>query len=106
MREVRPYGKYFEREERLALNEVIRGRTNAVDTKTLTAGAASTVVTDSRVTQYSRIFLFPTTANAAAELGNGTCYVSSVGDGTYTITHANNAQVDRTFFVLIMTGAE
>jgi hypothetical protein len=106
MREVPAHGKFFDRVERLALNELIRGRTNAVDTITLTAGAASTTVTDSRVTPFSRIFLFPTTANAAAELGNGTCYIATPVKGSYTITHANNAQVDRTFYVLIMTGSE
>jgi hypothetical protein len=39
----------------------------------------------------------PTTANAAAEIGNGTIYVSSRGKQTATITHANNSQTDRTF---------
>jgi len=94
------------RQDRLTINELIRGRTNAVDTVTLTASAASTVVSDPRVTPFSRIFLFPKTANAAAELGNGTCYIATPSNGSYTITHANNAQVDRTFYVLIMTGSE
>jgi hypothetical protein len=37
------------------------------------------------------------TANAAAEVGNGTIYVSAVTNGSFTLTHANNSQVDRTF---------
>ena len=38
-----------------------------------------------------------TTANAAAEVGAGGMYVSAQGDGSFTVTHANNAQADRTF---------
>jgi hypothetical protein len=41
--------------------------------------------------------LFPRTAHAAAELAAGGCYVSAVGSGSFTLTHANNAQTDRTF---------
>jgi hypothetical protein len=39
----------------------------------------------------------PTTANAAAELGNGTLHVSARAKGSFTLTHANNAQPDRSF---------
>ena len=39
----------------------------------------------------------PTTANAAAELGNGTLYVSARAKGGFTLAHANNAQGDRAF---------
>jgi hypothetical protein len=39
----------------------------------------------------------PTTANAAAEIGNGTLYVSSRDKQQFTITHASNTQSDRTF---------
>jgi hypothetical protein len=42
------------------------------------------------------------TANAAAEVGAGTIYISAVSHRSFTITHANNAQTDRTFgFVCI-----
>ena len=44
--------------------------------------------------------LFPKTAHAAAEFAAGGCYVSAVGKQTFTVTHANNAQADRTFFYL------
>jgi hypothetical protein len=41
------------------------------------------------------ILLSPTTANAAAALA--TTYVSAVTQGSFTLTHANNAQTDKTF---------
>jgi hypothetical protein len=81
-----------------AIRDLFAGRSNAVGTVTLTAGAASTVVTAINCGAGSRPFLMPTTANASAEFGNGTIYVSAVGQGEFTITHANNAQIDRTFF--------
>jgi hypothetical protein len=42
----------------------------------------------------------PTTANAAAELA--TMFVSSRGKQTFTITHANNGQTDRTFKYVVI----
>lgn len=106
MREVRVHGRFFEREERLALNEVIRGRTNAVGSVTLAANAGSTTVDDVRCTPFSRIFLFPTTANAATEFGAGTLRISTKSFGSYVITHTNTAQADKTFDVLILSGPE
>ena len=73
------------------------GKINATGSVTLTASAASTAVTDARVGGNSMVLFMPSTANAAAEQGAGTMYVSSVGKQTFTITHANNGQTDRTF---------
>lgn len=81
----------------LAIQSLYNGRTNAAGACTLTASAASTVVSAPNCAAQSAVFLFPKTANAAAELGNGTAYISSVGKQTFTITHANNSQSDRTF---------
>jgi DNA-binding beta-propeller fold protein YncE len=41
----------------------------------------------------------PRTANAAAELAAGTMYITdaNMGNGTFTVIHANNAQTDRDF---------
>jgi hypothetical protein len=58
---------------------------------------ATTTVTAVNCGAGSVVLLVPKTANAAAELGNGTAYISAVANGSFTITHANNAQVDRTF---------
>jgi len=77
-----------------AINGAADGRTGEV---TLTENAASTVVTDERVGETpSCVTLTPLTANAAAEIGNGTLYIAHAA-GAFTITHANNAQTDRTF---------
>lgn len=72
-------------------------------TVTLTANVASTTITDARIASTSAIVLVPTTANAAAEIGAGTMYVSETGrlHGTAVITHANNAQTDRTYRYVI-----
>jgi hypothetical protein len=42
----------------------------------------------------------PTTANAAAEMDG--MFVSSRGKQTFTITHANNSQSDRTFKYVVI----
>lgn len=86
-------------------NGALDGRTNNVNNITLTENVATTVVTDARVGADSVILFMPKTANAAAEVGAGTMYVSSRGKETFTITHANNAQTDRDFeYAIIGTG--
>lgn len=81
-----------------------RGRANNVGTVTLTASATSTTLTDSRIANDSAIILIPTTANASAEIGNGTIYVSETGrvNGSVVITHANAVTTDRTFRYAIL----
>lgn len=70
---------------------------------TLTASAATTTVTDTNVQTASRIILFPTSANAAADVGSATgVYVSTKTAGTsFIITHPNNANADKTFDYII-----
>jgi hypothetical protein len=85
----------------LSIQQIAAGRSNAVGSVTLTAGAASTVVTDNNFAPGSVPRFTPTTANAAAEIGNGTMYVSARANKSFTITHANNAQADRTFLYAI-----
>ena len=88
----------------IAIQQLGAGRSNAVGSVTLTTGAASTVVTTlpGLCAPGSTPILTPTTANAAAEVGNGTMYVSSVGLNTFTITHANSATTGRTFLYAIV----
>jgi hypothetical protein len=81
----------------IAINGIIDGRTDNYGSVTLTASTATTVVSEARVTDFSTVILTPRTANAAAELGAGGMYVSAMALGSFTITHANNAQTDRTF---------
>lgn len=80
------------------------GKLNTGGLFTLTASAATSTMTDGRISVDSTIVLVPTTANAAAELGNGTLYISETGrvNGSVVITHANNAQADRTFRIVII----
>lgn len=78
-----------------AVNELFQGRSNAIGECTLTASATSTVVSAENCGDESQVFLSPKTANAAAALA--TTYISAVTNGSFTITHANNAQTDRTF---------
>lgn len=86
----------------LAIQELSAGRSNAANTATLTANATSTVVNFDNCSAESVPLLTPLTANAAAEIGAGTMYISAVANWSFTITHANNAQTDRTFgFVCI-----
>lgn len=85
----------------LSISELASGRSNAVGSVTLTANTTTTTVTDSNFASGSVPKLEPTTANAAAERGNGTMYISARANGSFTITHANNAQTDRTFIYAI-----
>jgi hypothetical protein len=78
-----------------AINELFQGRSNAVGSCTLTASATSTTVTAENCGDQSKVFLEPETANAAA--ARATTYVSSVRNGSFVLTHANNAQTDRRF---------
>lgn len=94
-----------ERQVHQAVRELIEGRSNAVGTVTLTANATTTTVERSTVNRNAVVMLQPQTANAAAELGAGTAYWSVSADGgAFTITHANNAQTDRTFGYLVIGG--
>ncbi len=89
----------FSRRMYEVLQQVRNGKLEIVGELTLTAGAASTAVTDIRVSPQSVIVWHPRTANAAAELAAGTMYITdaNMGNGSMVVTHANNAQVDRTF---------
>lgn len=87
-----------------AVNDVMHGHTNTGGLVTLDASVATTTVIDDRISVDSTLVLVPTTANAAAELGAGTLYISETGrvNGSIEITHANNAQTDRTYRVVII----
>jgi hypothetical protein len=110
----------------IAIQQLAAGRSNAVGTVTLTPSVATTTVnltipttlpgsplkagtvmavsvTPSGITlPASQVVLTPLTVNAAAEVGNGTMYVSAVGIDTFTITHANSATTGRTFAYAIL----
>src|SRR5215469_2770983 len=80
-----------------AIQQLAQGRSNAVGSVTLAAGASATTVAAINCAAGSEVFLFPRTAHAAAELAGGAMYVGAVANASFTIAHANNAQTDRTF---------
>ena len=79
---------------------IMDGKINAVGTVTLTANAASTTLTDKRLGAESTVVLMPQTANAAAAIA--TTYIATQAAESATITHANNAQADKTFRYAIL----
>lgn len=86
----------------LAIQGLAAGRSNAVGTVTLATGASTTTVSTPNAASGSTPILTPASASAAAELGNGTLYVSAVANGSFTITHANSATAGRTFLYALL----
>jgi hypothetical protein len=85
--------------------QLVEGRHNAGGTVTLRAGFATTVVSHPNCSKDSYVNVgSPQTANAAAALATTYVLAASVIQGGFTITHANNAQVDRTFFYTVTGG--
>lgn len=84
------------------VNGLLDGKLNAVGSLTLTASTTVTTVTELRAGINSVIVLTPTSANAAAEVGGGALYVASKGAESFVLSHANNAQTDRTFDYLVL----
>ena len=87
-----------------AMTNVRHGKMDCCTEVTLRANQATTVLTFNHLSAQSIIHFDPTTANAAAELYGATMYVTAAnrGNGQCTITHANNAQTDRTFYVSVI----
>ncbi len=90
-----------ERDRDIAIRQLIEGRGNYVGTVTLTPSATTTTISKSTINENAVVILLPKTANAAAALA--TTY-AAVTKGTVTITHANNAQTDRSFFYAVVGG--
>ena len=82
-----------------ALGQVQNGQIDCSLPVTLAANADSTTVTDSRIGPTTCANMQANTANAAAEIAGGACYIpiATIGAGSLIIKHANNAQTDRTF---------
>jgi hypothetical protein len=79
----------------VAINNLLQGKSLNTGNVTLTANSATTTLTDDRIGPNTVITFMPTTANAATATGN--LYVSARTSGSATLTHANNAQTDRSF---------
>lgn len=78
-----------------SINGLISGRQDVTGSVTLTANSATTTVTDNQFESGMVPVFVPTTANAAAAIGG--MYVSARTEGGFTLTHANNAQADKSF---------
>ena len=89
--------RQYTRQIAQAVMRLAAGQSNATGSVTLAAVAGTTTVTDARMGPDSLVLFDPTTANAAVELAAGVMRVSTRAQGTFTITHAVNAQTDRTF---------
>ena len=84
-----------------AVRDLFEGRSNAVGSFTLKPSASSTTVTAPNCGAGSTVLAFAKSANAA-EIGNGTMYIGTVSNGSFVVTHANNAQADRTFLYVAL----
>lgn len=85
-----------------AINQLAQGRSNAVGSVTLTANAATTTVAAPACGPNSKVFLFPTTANAAAIVAATYVATATVTAGQFIVTHTNNANNDKTFFYVCL----
>lgn len=77
-----------------AIQQLSKGRSNAIGTVTLNANATQTVVNAPTCVVNSFVFLSPLTQDAA---NDGATTWTVPGNGTFTINHANNSRTDRTF---------
>jgi hypothetical protein len=82
-----------------AVNRLTQGHANVTLFVTLDPNVAQTVVTDSRISPQTGMVFQPTTANAAAAVA--TTYAVCT-EGSATIFHASNAQIDRVFTIVMM----
>ena len=91
-------GEYDPKRIVAMLMRLLAGKLNAVTTVTLTAGATSTTLTDTRIGGESWIGLSPRSATAVA----APVYIGTKDTGSVVLTHDSTADTDRTFDVLII----
>lgn len=80
-----------------AMKLFAEGQNTVTGTVTLTASTTTTTVEKAEIPPGGQPFLSARTANASAEIGNGTMSIAESTKGQFIITHANNGQIDRTF---------
>lgn len=85
-----------------AVRALIMGRGNFVLKVTLNASATTTTVSSVIINSGAAPSLTPMTLNAATAVA--TTYVSNIAPGVITLTHANNAQTDRSFRIAVKGG--
>jgi hypothetical protein len=77
------------------VNELSEGRSNNVGQLTLQPSSTATAVLFETCSISSVIHLSPRSANAAA--AQATTWISAVMNGSFVVSHANNALTDRVF---------
>jgi hypothetical protein len=95
-----PVAEDHRRQIAIVVNNSLDGKLNSTGSITLTASSATSTLNDRRLGADSVITFMPTTSNASAGLSS--LYVSAQGKQTATLTHANNAQTDRTYKYIII----
>lgn len=80
-----------------AIQQLSEGQNTVTGSVTLRASNTTTTVSKTEIPAGGQPFLSPRTANAAAEIGNGTMSIAVATKSQFVITHANNGQLDRTF---------
>lgn len=96
-----PKAPGFARQLASIIGGLLQGKTNNVIEVTLTANATTTTITDARIGKGTHLSWMPKTANAAAI---AVPYVADANrvNGAVTVTHANNANSDKTFSVALI----
>jgi len=85
------------------INRLMVGSLNSVGSVTLTDNGTTTVLSDNHVSRGCKLFLFPTTAHAAAVTGLWADPTSVPADGgSIRLTHSAAAQADLNFDYLIV----
>ena len=90
----------FYKELLLVIQNLYDGKVQCTGQFSLTPSVTTTVVKDPRCSEQSIAFLSPFTANALT--AQATSYVSSYGQGQFTVTHTSTASTDRTFRYAIL----
>jgi len=83
----------------IAVNGLLRGESNNTSEVTLTAGATSTVISDSRITADTLVLLIPKSATAAAAMNK---VFMAAAAGAITLTHDATGDLDRTFGLILV----
>lgn len=89
----------FNRQIAEALNRVFLGHLAIIGEVTLTANDTTTTLSDDRIGPQSVILLHPKTANAAAI--DAPIYTTRER-GSVVLTHANDANADKTFYYVVI----
>lgn len=78
-----------------AIRQLADGRSNVAGQVTLRANQTTTTVSNAAIPAGCFPVISPASSDAAGEWGGGSIYVSSVANGSFVITHANDASTSR-----------